>query len=208
MLVKTGMGLLKTRKAFEAIINHGYNILQVINIGIAGALNPSYSIGSVSLVTKVINEDDRRNYLLQPPILKEYSASNLKKQNFDISKITLHENAVLVSVKNPVGSSVRKSFYRKTFHADIVDMEATAIAAICMNQDIKYYIIKGISDSADESTMIPENIINDSGKFIYKKLIVYFIKNPVTMLKAFYKMYKNCRYAMENAVAILYRILF
>jgi nucleoside phosphorylase len=197
LLVKTGVGLLNAKRVFDAVIHRPYKISLVINVGTGGALNPAYAVGGVVIVQRVINENDHMAFTANPVDCEMEGVCSLYTQS------------TLISVNQPVLSTLRKDFYRKAFDADVVDMEAAVLLQGSIHQCIPCHVIKGISDYADESMNFPEGLLYADEKLIYRKekILISFLQRPVTFIKALINIYMNGKFAMKNAIGVLEKVL-
>lgn len=137
LVVISGMGPDNAAKATDyVILNRGARI--IINPGICGALSESYKPGDLCRATTALDGD---------AILQASQAPSLPLPEM----ITWQHfiPARLASVTEPVfGGEPRQ---RLAAHADIVDMEGYAVAQAAQRQGVPCYLIKGVSDLADES---------------------------------------------------------
>ena len=108
-----------------------YNPDTIFNVGIAGALSDNFSLGDVVQVEKTISWPSNNNYQLEL-----YPALNLPV-------------VTLITSPNPVFDSVLRN--EMAAHADIVDMECSHIAKVCLDTKLPFYSIKAISDFAKEN---------------------------------------------------------
>ena len=137
LIVISGMGPESAAKAADyAIRNCGAK--KVINFGICGALAGSLKPGDLCRVMTTIEGD-----------------AILQSGNAPFFPLLTHEAwkhfapARLASVTKPVfGGAPRQ---RLAAHADIVDMEGHAVAQAARRQGVPCYLLKGVSDLADES---------------------------------------------------------
>ena len=195
LLVKTGVGLINAKHAFDRVVDGNYSISLVINLGIAGALNPAYSVGSVVFIDTVINENNQATLTVN-------QADSLI--TFDVTSII---KSTIISVNKPVFSTTRKHHYRTSYNADVVDMEAAAIIECTLDKKIPCCVIKGISDYADESTNMIEGIVDNSGKLLLLKTTVRFLRRPIRFIKGCVQMFRSSKLAMTNAIDAMKRML-
>lgn len=197
LLIKTGMGLPNAERAYAEISTQGLPVRAVINIGTGGALNPDYLTGDVALVDRVVRESDGA----------EYAPSLIAPEPRSCVSLRLHRRSTLISVAQPAVSRARRHYCRSTYNADIADMEAAALLKGAGNKGIACYIIKGVSDTADDRTRIFQNIINADGKMNSREIMSLLARNPLESLKSFSHLYRSSKLAMKNAVRLLERII-
>lgn len=152
VVVISGMGPECAAKATNyAILTDGADI--IINAGICGALNESLKPGDVCRVTMTADGDTLLQAGNKPPLI------------LDCSDAWLHfPPAKLVTLAEPVfGGEPRK---RLSEFADIVDMEGHAVANAARRLGIPCYLLKGVSDLANDSGRgdLHENLADVSAK--------------------------------------------
>jgi len=118
-----------------AVFNPG----QVINAGAAGALDMDHPLGEIYQIRKVIEHD-------RPHLLTNRPVSHKPAQMNGIN------GAVLASGDRPVidpGDRLQLSGL-----ADLVDMEAAAVAQTCLTMGVPCYVFKLVSDALHHSNGI------------------------------------------------------
>ncbi|HLP44376.1 MAG TPA: hypothetical protein VK469_00410 [Candidatus Kapabacteria bacterium] len=199
ILIKSGMGLEKARPAIRYLLDN-FNINAIINIGIAGALKPGLNIGDLVLGEEILREGNtgEKNYKIyrshgvMVEIIKKAMCTWEKAGN---TKNKWYSGRI-ISVKKGVGSRERKNALHREFNADAVDMEAAAIIETCDN--IPFVTVKSISDLADESLGISEDMMTDQGKINAGKLLHMFIFHPFSMIGSLKRMMKNTKLALSS----------
>lgn len=128
-----GIGVVSARKNMKVFFER-YDISEVVNVGVCGALNDVLLINGMCNVSSVFlwPEIDKGCYT---PSYNYYGRLGLKRLK-------------LATVMKPVfDSDLRKEI---SDNADIVDMEGAAIARICQEKDVPCTFLKGVSDMAKE----------------------------------------------------------
>ncbi|MBN1408867.1 MAG: hypothetical protein JW956_13805 [Calditrichaceae bacterium] len=154
-LLRTGVGMDKARHTLSAYLEK-YEPEKIINTGTAGALNPRFTIGLMTEPEIIYNE---KKQIIKPHPL--YEDQYLLKQS------------KLLSVTAPVINQEQKNKLLKDFDADMVDMEAFAIAYLAGQRNIKFHCVKIISDFANDQTA---DDFKNNYKIIIEKLSGYLIK--------------------------------
>jgi len=153
LVAVSGMGLRAAEERCRLLIEH-YGVKTIINAGVAGALNESYSIGDCFTVVNVINAEEKSCAINIEswPLLEESRLASISEGLFDDSK--------------------RREL---SFSVQLVDMEGFAVAAVCKEKNAGCYIIKGVTDHASdgEKKLLKKNLPIVSEKLasiIYERL--------------------------------------
>lgn len=155
-LLQTGIGMNNARVMLSEYLET-YHPERILNIGTAGALNPEVVIGSVMQVEIILNKTFDKIYteLISPgPVY-------LKK-------------AALLTMSRAVVDQKRKEKLFNNYKADLVDMEAFALAGIAAAKNIRLSCIKVVSDNADNNASIDfKNNYKDAVKCLSESIISY-----------------------------------
>ena len=155
-LLQTGIGMNNARVMLSEYLET-YHPERILNIGTAGALNPEVVIGSVMQVEIILNKTFDKIYteLLSP------GSVYLKK-------------AALLTMSRAVVDQKRKEKLFNNYKADLVDMEAFALAGIAAAKNIRLSCIKVVSDNADNNASIDfKNNYKDAVKCLSESIISY-----------------------------------
>ena len=155
-LLQTGIGMNNARVMLSEYLET-YHPERILNIGTAGALNPEVVIGSVMQVEIILNETFDKIYteLISP------GSVYLKK-------------AALLTMSRAVVDQKRKEKLFNNYKADLVDMEAFALAGIAAAKNIRLSCIKVVSDNADNNASIDfKNNYKDAVKCLSESIISY-----------------------------------
>ncbi|MEA2029343.1 MAG: 5'-methylthioadenosine/adenosylhomocysteine nucleosidase [Campylobacterota bacterium] len=127
--------------------------------GVAGAINPSLAIGDLVVANKLCQHDldiaafgHPYGYVPEGAVFIESDTKLLEIAKSVANKldITLHEGTIATGdqfVANPE----RKEWIKKTFNADALEMEGASVAVVCDALDVPFFILRAISDSADDN---------------------------------------------------------
>lgn len=134
-LLRTGVGMQKAEEALSAYLEK-YQPEKIINVGTAGSLNSDFSVGLITEPVRIRNE--REEEINPIPLFQNQS---------------LFKKSILLTVNDAVQNQKQKKKLFNQFSADIVDMEAFALAKLSRQHNIDFHCIKIISDHADEHTI-------------------------------------------------------
>ncbi len=152
VLVCGGIGAAAARRACEAVIEI-FDAQVVCSAGFAGALNPSLKVGDLVRPGTVINASDGSRTAI--------SAGN----------------GVLVSFGS-VASPEQKQKLRDSYGAEIVDMEAAAVARAAEARGKEFMAVKAISDVADFEFPAMERFVDADGRFLQWRFGLYSAIRP------------------------------
>ena len=139
VLVCGGIGAGAARRAAEAAIAI-YSPGVVYSVGFAGGLEPGLKVGTVVQPSQVINAGDS-------------------------SRVNLAGGkGVLVSFGS-VASPAQKASLKESFGAQIVDMEAAAVARAAEARGVDFAVVKVVSDEFDFEFPAMERFVDSEGRF-------------------------------------------
>lgn len=136
-LLTCGVGPKKTHHAVNSYLKK-YKPSMLINVGMAGILNPDYPVLKCVNIQTVYSEDSPEPFTLSV--------------NPDFTAVTA------VSVSSPVTDKLRAHSLNKDLGAEIVDMECFTISFLAHEHHIPLYSYKITTDFADENAVA--NVIN------------------------------------------------
>lgn len=184
VLVKCGVGKVNAARVTQILISN-YNLIYIINVGSAGALNSSLEIGDIVVANKLVQHDfdistfgHKKGYV--PGIGNEIKVNqklinkirNIKKEFNDSNLIfgTIASGDVFVQDLN------MKEKIENDFSADCVEMEGAAIAQVCFMDEIPFLVIRSISDKLNGNNSIDFNIFLEKACSRYAKFIDILLK--------------------------------
>jgi adenosylhomocysteine nucleosidase len=147
-----GMGRAAAARATEVLIA-GHRPRWLISAGFAGALNPVYARNDLVLVREVIDREESAYPVSIPP--KIGAMTGLR-----------HAPGRLLTVDRVVLRAAEKEELHRTYQADLVDMETSAVAGICAQRGCQFLSIRIISDDAHAD--LPDevaSVMNPSGVY-------------------------------------------
>ena len=182
VFVQSGIGKLTAAMTATLLIDK-YDIDKVIFSGVAGALDKALKIGDIVIANDVVQHDfavEAFGYKKgQIPQMEVWSFEGdkglIKKvQETSDEKIKLHYGRILTGDQF-IYKKEEKLDLGKEFEALCVDMESGAVAQVCYIMNVKFLIIRSISDSVtDESSMEYDKFAElaaENSKEILKKII-------------------------------------
>ena len=186
-----GMGRAAARRATDVLIA-GHRPRWVISAGFAGALNPAYARNDLVLAREVIDRDGGCYAVELPPGL----AANVK-----------YSTGRLLTVDQLVLRAAEKDELHRTFQADLVDMESSAVAAICRDQLVRFLAIRVISDDAHGDLPAEvSGIVNSSGSYRVGAALRSVWRRP-SSLKDFWSLYEHSLEAADRLSKFIKRCL-
>jgi adenosylhomocysteine nucleosidase len=128
----SGTGRQAARRAAELLIV-GHRPRWVISAGFAGGLNPAFARNDLVLPDELIDRQGARHLVAKPP---------------ELGAGRPHKTGRLLTVDQLVARREEKTELWQTVQADLVDMETTAVAAVCQEKLVRFLSIRVISDDA------------------------------------------------------------
>ena len=182
VFVQSGIG--KVNAAITAtLLIEKYDIDKVIFSGVSGALDKALKIGDIVIANDVVQHDFavgafgyKKGQIPQMEVWSFEGDKDLikKVQETSDEKIKLHYGRILTGDQF-IYKKEEKLDLGKEFEALCVDMESGAVAQVCYIMNVKFLIIRSISDSVtDESSMEYDKFAElaaENSKEILKKII-------------------------------------
>lgn len=186
VVVKSGVGKVNAARTTQILIDK-LDVTKVINVGSAGALNPSLNIGDIVIANKLIQHDfditafnHKKGYITgvgdyiycdENLINKLKKAENkLENKTYNIKTGTIASGDIFCTEIN-----MKNKIYSK-FNADCVEMEGAAIAQVCYLDKIPFIVIRSISDSP-----------NGNNAIVFDEFVKLASKRCASILKEFFK---------------------
>ena len=157
ILVKCGIGKVNAARVTQILIDN-YKIEYVVNIGSAGALNPSLEIGDIVVANKLIQHDfditafgHTKGYITGVGdyiYCDDKLVTDIKKafSNIDLKECKIVDGIIASGDIFCTNVLMKEKIYSK-FNADCVEMEGAAIAQVCYLDNVPFVVIRSISDS-------------------------------------------------------------
>ena len=151
----SGAGRDAATRAFAAAESTGPLDL-VLSMGWAGGLTSAMRTGQSYRVSVVI--DARTG------------------ERFQAAKFSLGDHLLVTSPK--VAGEFEKHRLATAYNADLVDMEAAAIARLAQMRGIPFYVIKGVSDGLNDKLPDFNRFILPDGRFNMAGMVLFSILRP------------------------------
>ena len=175
ILVKCGIGKVNAARTTQLLIDK-YNPDYIIDVGVAGALNPMLEIGDIVIGETLVQHDfditafghtkgyipgiGERIYSDEELIGKfEQAIDNKKDRNYKIEKGTIASGDIFCTE-----IPMKDKIYAK-FDAQCVEMEGAAVAQVCDLCNKPFMVLRSISDKPNgENTVAFEQFIKPSSE--------------------------------------------
>jgi adenosylhomocysteine nucleosidase len=131
-----------------ALLLAGHRPRWVISLGFAGALAPGWHRNDIVLATEVVDPDGRR-LAIDVHVPDQASAADERPGR-------------LLTVDRIVRTAAEKAELHQRFGADVVDMETSAVAALCAERGTRFLSVRVISD--DAATDLPPEVLSVLGR--------------------------------------------
>lgn len=125
----------------------------ILSVGMAGALDPALSVGSVFVPTKVLRQDSNTAF-------------------------TINGGQGTLLTATGVTSSGAKRELARRFQAQAVDMEAYGVAEVAKKRGVKFVAIKTVSDEFDFEMPSMDRFIDAAGHFHTGRFAVHAAIRP------------------------------
>lgn len=167
VLVKSGVGKVNAARTVQILIDN-YDIDFVINVGSAGSLDEKLNIGDIVIGKGIVQHDfditafgHEKGYISEVGKIFEsdYELVDMCKNSID----TLNLNKVNVEIGIIASGDIfctsveMKNKIKEKFNAKCVEMEGAAIAQVCYLDNIRFIVIRSISDSPNGNNNIDFN---------------------------------------------------
>jgi adenosylhomocysteine nucleosidase len=190
-IVIGGVGRAASRRAAELLIA-GHKPRWIISAGFAGALNPDLARNDLVIPEEVIDRDGRR-FLVEPP-----SA---------LGEGLRFTGGRLLTVDQIVRGPAAKAELRQSYDADLVDMESSAVAAVCGEKLVRFLTLRVISD--DSQTELPREVatlLTKSGSYLVGAALRAIWQRP-SSLKDFWALHEHGLEAADRLAKFVTRCL-
>lgn len=139
-----------------------FDVTHIMNVGVAGSLNPKLNIGDIVVSEKALHHDMDSSPLGFAPgqvpdidvlafpadqAMIDTAVTACRKANPDINVLT----GLVVTGDQFISSREVKDRLVRVFHGDCAEMEGAAVAQAAHLNHLPFVIIRAISDKADDS---------------------------------------------------------
>ena len=147
-----GIGRQAAARAAEVVVAK-YDPGVIVSAGIAGALTPTLKVGDVVHAREVVDADSDRRF-------------------------TPAEGTAVILTVSSVSGLGEKRIAAERWKADVVDMEAAAVAAVAQKRGIEFAAIKAISDEVDFVMPPVDEFVDQAGRFQTLRFATYIAVRP------------------------------
>lgn len=168
-----------------------FQVTHIINLGVAGSLNPKLDIGDILISEKALQHDmdcSPIGYALgevpgtdtiaftADKAMVDTAVSACKKVNPDINVLI----GLVVSGDQFISNKEVKDRLVSTFHGDCAEMEGAAVAQACHLNGLPFVVVRAISDKADDSAgEVDFPTFEKQAAERGAKLVVEFVRNMI-----------------------------
>jgi adenosylhomocysteine nucleosidase len=186
-----GPGRQAARRATELLIA-GHRPSWIISAGFAGALDPTLNRNDLALPGEIIDLEGGQFPVVRPESL----GAGIR-----------HTSGRLLTVDRLILDSAEKADLHRTAQADLVDMESSAVAAVCGAKLIRFLAVRVISD--DARTDLPREVaalLVRSGSYRVGAA-VRAIWNRPSSLKDFWTLHEQALEAADRLAKFVMRCI-
>ncbi len=188
-MIVGGMGRASARRATSLLID-GHRPRYMVSAGFAGALDPTLKRNDAVICDEVIDLDHQR-YPVGIEIIRPAGVKTGR----------------ILTVDAIVRTAAEKADLRARYGADIVDMETSAVAAVCAERNIGLLSIRIVSD--DASADLPKEIatlMSRSGSYRVGAALRALWNRP-SSLKDFLALHEHAQEAADRLADVLLAVV-
>jgi adenosylhomocysteine/aminodeoxyfutalosine nucleosidase len=161
-----------------------FNVEKLLFSGVAGAIDSDLKIGDLIIANKVTQHDvDLTVFGYEPGFIPESQVffecdkelNSLAKSIAGKMGIKLKEG-VIATGDQFIHSKERKEWIRKTFNANAIEMEGGAVGCVCWNADVPFFMLRAISDSAEEGAGVDFDEFLESSSKVSAEFLINMLK--------------------------------
>lgn len=186
-----GMGRAAARRAAGVLLD-GHRPSWVISAGFGGALNPAVARGDLALAAEIIDTEGGRFPIARPESLGQ-DIPHLTGRGLTVDRVVL--------------TAAEKAALHREFAADFVDMESSAVAAICAERLVRFLSVRVISDDAHAD--LPREVatlMTQSGTYRVGAALRAIWNRP-SSIKDFWRLHEQALEAADRLARFLTRCL-
>jgi len=195
-LLDTGEGPRNAAAALHTWLNH-HQARAIINVGLAGALSASLAAGDLVVAREIRGRDGWFDATASPLFQTAARLSDVRIG----TAVTVDEIVCKATDKRRLAQStgVQTTAW--------VDMESTAIAAVCDELQMPYLIVRAISDGFDEDLPVDFNRCRDaSGRVSARRVIQAAMARP-RAFKGLLELKRRADLCADNLARFIRRLL-
>lgn len=153
-VLQTGVGEISAAAATQLLIT-AFDVEAIINFGVCGKINPEYKLLDTVAVKSVVHYRFDTSAVDGVPVgtydgyLTPFISTDEKLLNVLNSVCSDVKLAICASGDKFVGDSETKNYLRKTFNADVCEMEAAGVVLTAIKNGVPVLCVKSVSDDCD-----------------------------------------------------------
>ena len=187
VLLETGEGVVNAERQLQSQLEK-HSARAVLSIGFAGALSPTLQIGDLVIARNI------RDSKSTPDARLLATAQTIQvgaPVHIGIA-FTSHEVLWKAAYKGILAESLGAN------EIGFVDMESTAIAAVCAQRGVPFLIIRSISDLLEEDLPLDFNLYrNGDGRVDTRKVMIGALRRP-TAFKGLFELRKRSKLCADR----------
>lgn len=161
VVVRCGYGKVNAGMCVQVLADL-FDVTHIVNLGVAGSLNPKLDIGDILVSEKALQHDMDSSPLGFAPgqipdidvlafpadqTMIDTAVAACRRVNPDINVLT----GLVATGDQFISSKEVKDRLVSVFHGDCAEMEGAAVAQVAYLNKLPFIIIRAISDKADDS---------------------------------------------------------
>ncbi len=182
-LATSGIGELRAALTAQ-LLKDIFEVEVILNFGFVGAINPKLNVGELVIVGAIVHHQFDISAVDGNKAVGHYDGREDLYFSCDAEIISRVQSAlgsplpVVVDASGDkfIASAEEKNRLRRTFAADICEMEAAGLALACERNNLPLFSLKVVSDKADENAIISFAEVLRKGMTKYEKLLPIIIK--------------------------------
>ncbi len=161
-----------------------FNADIVLFSGVAGAIDKDLKIGDLIIATKTLQHDvDLTVFGYKPGFIPEsqiyfdcdkelnrIAKTVSKKLGINVKK------GIVASGDQFIHSREKKEWIAKTFAASAIEMEGGAVGCVCWNMKIPFFMLRAVSDSAEEGAGVDFDEFLESSSKLSARFLIEMLK--------------------------------
>ncbi len=182
-VIIAGMGREAARRGTQLLLD-GHRPRWILSAGFGGSLDPALPRNAIVLPNEVLDLDGGR-YPIDGPLSPEAISPAVRTGR-------------LLTVDRLIRTAAEKAELRRRFEADLVDMETSAVAALCEARAVRFLSVRVVSDEA--SVDLPPEIatlMTRSGSYQVGAALRAIWQRP-SRIKDFWRLHEHAQEAADR----------
>lgn len=175
-----GVGRKAASRAADAAVA-SYQPGVIVSAGVAGALTATLKVGDVVQAREVVDADSG-------------------------ARFSTSEGGAMILTVSSVSGPEEKRILAERWKADMVDMEAAAVASVAQRHGIEFAAIKAVSDELNFAMPPVGEFVSDAGKFATTRFAAYVAIRP-QWWRSVHQLSANSRLAAVNLSEALIHLI-